>query len=245
MGNENSSSIQQDTVVISREMYSKNQNYCDNLEHKIRTQKSEIEDLETKIKRLESNNTRNEQENQQLTIELQKYESLPIIKLILKVNSQINDIDDKIVKLSNTKQVDKNEIIREEIDELRKNIATGARNLPNNVLNSLSEKKTSEIWQLQEAIKKDELTAAAKPSFSDLLQKLREKLQKISENFMLSLAKDAAKVSKELSALENDTNEMPVSEVNPKYERLKAILIEQENKILKLQLAMPKSKPSK
>ncbi|KAI4462040.1 ionotropic glutamate receptor [Holotrichia oblita] len=204
MGNETSTSKKD--VVISRSEYGQKVKYCNDLEYTVMTQKSKISDLENKLKQLQLDNTKNNQEKLQLKNELQKYESSPITKLILKLYDQINELDDKIVKLSNTKRVDKNEIIREEINELSKSIINGTRNLPNNVVNSLSDMKMEEISELKETIRKEESSGETKPSFYDLLQKPREKLEKIRENFMLAIAKDAAKVDKDLSTIEKDVH---------------------------------------
>lgn len=240
-----SASSTEDNVIIPKDLYQSKQQEYESFISTSQSQKLQIATLQSKIKVLQQENSLKEKKLQAMETELKEYKSLPIIKRILDVNLRKTNLEKDITKFLNTNQPDINEQIIEEIHRLKANINNYRRNLPNNALASLPDMNTEELRQLQDEIKFDEITDIAnKDSHRRNIQEALRKLNNMKQNVPASLDESFNKINNEMAAIRNLIEHVPKIKGNPKYEKIKAILVKQENELLKVKLEF-QMKPSK
>lgn len=228
MGNESSTG----KICIDEEVYHDMLDRYNKLESTNKELALQITNFNNQIKQLRKDKENEMYKKNKLQNELCKYESEPIIQCISAIIQQSTKEEETINKLLNNKETNK-PAIYEEINKLKANINNHCSNLPNNITNIQLDIKIDEIRQLEAEIKEEEY------GMQENLEKNLKKLKKTMENVSLSIAQDLSKAEKEISTISKNVTEM---QSNSKYEKIKNILIEQENKILTLQVDMLKSR---
>ncbi|GJQ75981.1 hypothetical protein Trydic_g18035 [Trypoxylus dichotomus] len=235
MGNQSSKG---DKIKIDREVYYGKAAYYDTIESKIKELTLEITNLQKQIEEMGKENMSTESEKNELKSTLFKYESQPIIKCVLKIFNEITTAEANTNKMLDNKQLDKNAAIREEINMLKTNMNNYCSTLPNNIVSNLSDMKINELRQLEEDVAQEELLTRKELAKQEFLRSTLKKLTKIRQNVSLSIAHDLKNAEEEILDITKNISEV---QLNPKYEKIKGILVEQENKILTLQVHMLKS----
>lgn len=163
---------------------------------------------------------------------------MPLLKSILNALTKIKELDDQINDYERSCIPDETTRMQNEIEQLKNSIDTLSRYIDQNVFNSLPNMQVNRLWQLENNVRKLSLNNKTR---EEKCKELHMKLRDTAKTTVDKIEKVLPKIDKDIENNRILFNEMQNEKAHPDYDRIKSILIEQENLLLQYRLTRPQN----